>query len=247
MKFVGAVSLVAGVVGNNSTLQQSWDSVQITHCGSGSSCGGHQRCSNYELALNDGPMWNSIVGQAMSGGYDSCPGGNWKDCCSGSHSGVCSNLPSCPLDSKSSTQYPLCVKSDSTGKQVTSYLTGCCPSRHPCNVCKTEQGDTGACNNFNNHADLCDNLWGALGYPSQSGTLTITNGACSSPTPSPSPSPSPSPCNDIAPDSQYSCSQQASWGKCSESWMKGYCCKTCFSCQSGCGQFETESDLDVTV
>lgn len=32
------------------------------------------------------------------------------------------------------------------------------------------------------------------------------------------------------------CAQQKSWGKCGESWMKGYCCRTCFNCQgTGCG------------
>ena len=29
------------------------------------------------------------------------------------------------------------------------------------------------------------------------------------------------------PGSQYSCSQQASWGKCGESWMQGYCNSSC--------------------
>ena len=40
-------------------------------------------------------------------------------------------------------------------------------------------------------------------------------------------------CSDKAPDSQYTCAQQAAWGKCTESWMKGYCCRSCFGCQ-GC-------------
>jgi hypothetical protein len=29
------------------------------------------------------------------------------------------------------------------------------------------------------------------------------------------------------PGSQYSCSQQASWGKCGESWMQDYCNSSC--------------------
>jgi hypothetical protein len=37
-------------------------------------------------------------------------------------------------------------------------------------------------------------------------------------------------CTDIPPDNSYTCSQQAGWGKCSESWMVGFCCKTCFQC-----------------
>ena len=40
-------------------------------------------------------------------------------------------------------------------------------------------------------------------------------------------------CSDVPPDSQYTCAQQASWGKCGFSWMKGYCCKSCFGCK-GC-------------
>lgn len=37
-------------------------------------------------------------------------------------------------------------------------------------------------------------------------------------------------CSDTAPDSSYTCAQQAGWGKCSERWMQGFCCKTCFNC-----------------
>merc|ERR1739844_195422 len=39
-------------------------------------------------------------------------------------------------------------------------------------------------------------------------------------------------CSDVAPDSRYSCEQQAGWGKCKESWMQGHCCKTCFNCKN---------------
>lgn len=37
-------------------------------------------------------------------------------------------------------------------------------------------------------------------------------------------------CTDVAPDNQYTCAEQAGWGKCGESWMYGYCCTSC-----GCG------------
>ena len=37
-------------------------------------------------------------------------------------------------------------------------------------------------------------------------------------------------CADVPPDSTYTCAQQASFGKCSETWMVGHCCKTCFNC-----------------
>ena len=46
-------------------------------------------------------------------------------------------------------------------------------------------------------------------------------------------------CSDLTPPGsghQYTCAQQKSWGKCSASFMKGYCCQTCHNCQGpGCG------------
>ena len=29
------------------------------------------------------------------------------------------------------------------------------------------------------------------------------------------------------PNTRHTCKQQASWGKCSQTWMKGFCCKSC--------------------
>jgi len=40
-------------------------------------------------------------------------------------------------------------------------------------------------------------------------------------------------CSDIPPSSDYTCAQQAAWGKCGETWMQGYCCYSCHACQ-GC-------------
>ena len=59
-------------------------------------------------------------------------------------------------------------------------------------------------------------------------------------TPKPTPKPAPS-CEDVQPPSaaQYSCAQQASWGKCGESWMQGYCKKSCGKCPT------TSSVLEV--
>lgn len=51
-------------------------------------------------------------------------------------------------------------------------------------------------------------------------------------------------CSDIAPPpGQYSCAQQKGWGKCEASFMKGFCCKTCFECQSGCGKLQAAGTL----
>jgi mannan endo-1,4-beta-mannosidase len=36
-------------------------------------------------------------------------------------------------------------------------------------------------------------------------------------------------------DGDYTCQQQKDWGKCSEDWMIGSCCQTCFGCAEGCG------------
>ncbi|KAJ3039499.1 hypothetical protein HDV00_012179 [Rhizophlyctis rosea] len=39
------------------------------------------------------------------------------------------------------------------------------------------------------------------------------------------------PCTDIYPGSDgYTCEQQAGWGQCSQSWMSGYCLKSCNAC-----------------
>lgn len=40
-------------------------------------------------------------------------------------------------------------------------------------------------------------------------------------------------CSDTPPDKTHTCAQQKSWGKCTSTWMKGYCCSTCFGCK-GC-------------
>jgi len=40
-------------------------------------------------------------------------------------------------------------------------------------------------------------------------------------------------CSDNPPSHDYTCAQQASWGQCGQSWMKGFCCKSCSSCK-GC-------------
>jgi len=39
-------------------------------------------------------------------------------------------------------------------------------------------------------------------------------------------------CTDVPPDPNYSCDQQAKWGKCDEPWMDNYCNHTCGRCDS---------------
>ncbi len=38
------------------------------------------------------------------------------------------------------------------------------------------------------------------------------------------------PCTDTPPDARYTCAQQVSWGKCGESFMQGYCDRSCGRC-----------------
>lgn len=39
-------------------------------------------------------------------------------------------------------------------------------------------------------------------------------------------------CNDSPPDNKYTCSEQKNWGKCTESFMKGFCQITCGMCNA---------------
>jgi len=39
-------------------------------------------------------------------------------------------------------------------------------------------------------------------------------------------------CSDVPPSDDYSCAQQAAWGKCNASWMVGHCDKSCGRCDS---------------
>lgn len=52
----------------------------------------------------------------------------------------------------------------------------------------------------------------------------------------PTPPPTPPPCTDNSPGGGPTCAQQKGWGKCGESWMKGFCCKSCFQCSPDCGR-----------
>ncbi len=39
-------------------------------------------------------------------------------------------------------------------------------------------------------------------------------------------------CSDVPPDDRYSCAQQAGWGKCNETWMRGHCDSSCGRCRA---------------
>ena len=39
-------------------------------------------------------------------------------------------------------------------------------------------------------------------------------------------------CQDNPPDSSFTCEQQASWGKCGETWMQGFCDYSCGRCHA---------------
>lgn len=59
-----------------------------------------------------------------------------------------------------------------------------------------------------------------------------------SPPPPPSP-PSPPGCtdpNDGKTSDGTPCTKQKQWNNCGAEWMKGWCCRTCFNCRSGCGE-----------
>jgi hypothetical protein len=43
-------------------------------------------------------------------------------------------------------------------------------------------------------------------------------------------------CSDIPPTASMTCAQEKAAGRCSESWMRGYCCKSCFGCQCSAGK-----------
>lgn len=69
------------------------------------------------------------------------------------------------------------------------------------------------------HSPLLQSCYGVIPSPPPS-----------TPKPSPPPPAECSYCQDVAPDSTYTCAQQKGWGKCSESWMQGYCKKACGQC-----------------
>lgn len=71
--------------------------------------------------------------------------------------------------------------------------------------------------------------------------------AASAPTPAPEPTPAPAPtpvpppapaCADVPPgnNATRTCAWYAGFGKCSQAFMVGYCCRTCFQCAAGCGK-----------
>lgn len=76
-------------------------------------------------------------------------------------------------------------------------------------------------------SSLVSTCVGANGIIVDRFTVNLRTCRLSGTTPSPVCSDHPPPGND------YTCAQQAKWGKCNEPWMDGYCCATCFQCE-GC-------------
>ncbi len=52
-------------------------------------------------------------------------------------------------------------------------------------------------------------------------------------------------CSDVPPDSQYTCARQKKWGKCSEPWMKDFCCYSCHDCS--CGTYASATTTTITT
>lgn len=48
-------------------------------------------------------------------------------------------------------------------------------------------------------------------------------------------------CSDTSPNAKYTCVQQSSWGKCSEHWMHGFCCRSCHACSASCTSAAAEA------
>jgi aryl-phospho-beta-D-glucosidase BglC (GH1 family) len=80
--------------------------------------------------------------------------------------------------------------------------------------------------------------------PAAPAAPAATPAATPEPTAVPAATPPAAPCPDTAPDSQYTCAQQASWGKCGEDWLVrgGYCQKACGRCPKPQAVLEASAD-----
>ncbi len=74
--------------------------------------------------------------------------------------------------------------------------------------------------------------WGKCGEPWMADFCDASCGRCDQAGDATPADPAPAVCTDIAPDDDYTCAQQAEWGKCDESWMDGYCDATCGRCDT---------------
>jgi len=54
-------------------------------------------------------------------------------------------------------------------------------------------------------------------------------------------------CCDVAPNDWYTCQELRSLDKCEEEWMVGYCCQSCFGCNSICLLTVHEDDFSTTL
>eukprot|EP01097_Dermamoeba_algensis_P002012 TRINITY_DN1798_c0_g1_i2.p1 TRINITY_DN1798_c0_g1~~TRINITY_DN1798_c0_g1_i2.p1 ORF type:complete len:268 (-),score=23.20 TRINITY_DN1798_c0_g1_i2:115-918(-) len=123
--------------------------------------------------------------------------------------------PSCPTQCGARA----CISAN--GRKISVVEADSCPSNHQKNVAKCCMwgGAYCSCVDFET-VDVNGAAMDRLGCGgSCAGSITFGS-TCSA---------TASSCDDRPPDSNYSCAQQKSWGKCNESWMlsENFCCQTC--------------------
>ncbi|PAV65292.1 hypothetical protein WR25_13032 [Diploscapter pachys] len=117
-----------------------------------------------------------------------------------------------------------------------------CPSNHPKNVAKCCMWGGSYCSCVTGEwLDVNQKTMDALGCNGncQNANVTYDDECNAAPPPSGCTG---SNCNtDVRPPTslEYSCSQQAGWNKCGESWMQGYCCMSCKRCAGSGGSNST--------
>ncbi|GAB4814157.1 hypothetical protein N2152v2_001203 [Parachlorella kessleri] len=163
----------------------------------------------------------------------------------GSSNDGCSDTP--PPNSGAS-----CQQQKNWGKCGDSFMQGyCLASCGKCTIASPSpapsSSSSGGCTDVPppNSGVNCQQqkAWGKCSDGFVQGYCLASCGKCAaSASPSPSPSPPPSPasssssnsgCSDVPPpNSGASCQQQKAWGKCSDSFMQGFCLASCGKCTS---------------
>ncbi|DBB06710.1 TPA: hypothetical protein ACH3X1_012211 [Trebouxia sp. C0004] len=76
--------------------------------------------------------------------------------------------------------------------------------------------------------------WGKCSQAFLAGFCDQSCGRCQSTAAPTTPAVAAASCTDIPPNNQYTCTQQAGWGKCNEAFMSGFCAQSCNRCSSAC-------------